>query len=172
LKIRVERHAPNASVAYIEGDCNQKVKDILARIPAGSRTDTVLTLCFVDPYDIGIEFETLRMMSARFVDFLVLLAVFMDANQNYDRYIKTEGVRVERFLGSMSWRERWSIAQQNGNPFPSILGVRIFQEYGVPALSEDPFAYYAQGAVGRQEPSSFLLPCAVRSARTSIQILG
>jgi len=121
LKIRVERHAPNASVAYIEGDCNQKVKDILARIPAGSRTDTVLTLCFVDPYDIGIEFETLRMMSARFVDFLVLLAVFMDANQNYDRYIKTEGVRVERFLGSMSWRERWSIAQQNGTLFPQFL---------------------------------------------------
>jgi len=56
LKARVKRHAPGASVAYVEGDCNAKVKEILAKIPVGSKTDTVLTLCFVDPYDIGMEF--------------------------------------------------------------------------------------------------------------------
>lgn len=121
LKARVQRHAPGASVAYIEGDCNQNVKEILARIPIGSRTDTVLTLCFVDPYDIGIEFETLSRMSVRFIDFLVLLAVFMDANRNYDRYVKEDDVRVERFLGSKSWRDRWCIAQQTGTLFPQFL---------------------------------------------------
>jgi three-Cys-motif partner protein len=121
LKARVKRHAPGASVAYIEGDCNQNVNEILARIPVGSRTETVLSLCFVDPFDIGIEFETLRMLSVRFVDFLVLLAVFMDANRNYDRYVKTDDVRVEKFLGSQSWRDRWCIAQQNGTLFPQFL---------------------------------------------------
>src|SRR5215469_3630010 len=121
LKTRVKRHAPGASVAYVEGDCNAKVKEILAKIPAGSKTDTVLTLCFVDPYDIGIEFETVRMLSARFVDFLVLLAVFMDANRNYDRYIKAEDISVEKFLGSESWRDCWHIAQQSGIPFPQFL---------------------------------------------------
>src|SRR5207244_6684804 len=75
LKARVKRHAPGVSVAYVGGDCNRKVVEILAEIPVGSKTDTVLTLCFIDPYDIGIEFETVRVLSARFVDFLVLLAV-------------------------------------------------------------------------------------------------
>ena len=121
LKARVQRHAPGASVAYIEGDCNQHVHEILSKIPPGSRTGTVLTLCFVDPYDIGIEFETLRTLSARFVDFLVLRAVFMDANRNYDRYLKRDDVRVQRFLGSSSWRDRWGIAQQNGALFPQFL---------------------------------------------------
>jgi len=121
LKARVKRHAPGASVAYVEGDCNAKVMDILAKIPTGSKTDTVLTLCFVDPFDIGIEFETVRVLSARFVDFLVLLAVFMDANRNYDRYIKTDDVRVGKFLGADSWRDRWQIAQKTGMPFPQFL---------------------------------------------------
>jgi three-Cys-motif partner protein len=120
LKARVDRHAPGAPVAYVEGDCNTKVMEILAKIPKGSKTDTVLTLCFVDPYDIGIEFRTVRVLSDRFVDFLVLLAVFMDANRNYDRYIKAGDVRVERFLGS-SWRDRWYVAQQTGTPFPQFL---------------------------------------------------
>jgi three-Cys-motif partner protein len=120
LKARVNRHAPGAPVAYVEGDCNAKVKEILAKIPMGSKTDTVLTLCFVDPYDIGIEFETVRVLSDRFVDFLVLLAVFMDANRNYDRYIRADDVRVEKFLGS-SWRERWNVAQRTGTPFPQFL---------------------------------------------------
>jgi three-Cys-motif partner protein len=121
LKARVKRHAPGASVAYVEGDCNAKVMEILAKIPIGSKTDTVLTLCFVDPYDIGIEFETVRVLSARFVDFLVLLAVFMDANRNYDRYIKVDDVRVEKFLGAESWRDQWHIAQKTGMPFPQFL---------------------------------------------------
>ena len=120
LKARVERHALRAPVAYVEGDCNTKVTEILAKIPKGSKTDTVLTLCFVDPYDIRIEFETVRVLSARFVDFLVLLAVFMDANRNYDRYIKADDFRVEKFLGS-SWRDRWYVAQQSGVPFPQFL---------------------------------------------------
>ena len=127
LKARVERHAPKASVKYIEGDCNKKVNEILANIPVGSRTDTVLSLCFVDPYDIGTDFETIRLLSARFVDFLVLLAVFMDANRNYDRYIKLDDGRVEKFLGSKSWRDRWCIAQQNGTPFPQFLALEYAQ---------------------------------------------
>jgi three-Cys-motif partner protein len=121
LKVRVKRHAPEASVAYVAGDCNRKVTEILAKIPVGSKTDTVLTLCFVDPYDIGIEFETIRMLSVRFIDFRVLLAVFMDANRNYDRYIKADDDRVEKFLGSKSWRDHWRIAQQQGIAFPQFL---------------------------------------------------
>jgi len=104
-----------------------KVMEILAKIPVGSKTDTVLTLCFVDPYEIGIQFETVRVLSARFVDFLVLLAVFMDANRNYDRYIKADDVRVEKFLGSESWRDRWRVAQQTGAPFPQFLASEYAQ---------------------------------------------
>jgi three-Cys-motif partner protein len=121
LKIRVMRHAPAAKVSYIEGDCNLRATDIMAEIPAGSKDDTVLTLCFADPYDIGLKFRTIRTLSSRFVDFLVLLAVYSDANRAYKRYVMEDATKVDEFLGSETWRERWKIAQNNAVPFPKFL---------------------------------------------------
>jgi len=121
LRARVEKTAPSAKVAYILGDCNQRVSDILAEIPAHSPVHRVLSLCFVDPYDIGIKFETLRRLSDRYVDFLVLLALYMDANRNYENYVKEEAVKINEFLGLRTWRERWKISLQKGIPFPQFL---------------------------------------------------
>jgi three-Cys-motif partner protein len=121
LKIRVRRHAPAANVAYIEGECDLRTADILAEIPAGSKSDTVLTLCFADPYDIGLKFSTIKTLSSRFVDFVVLLAVYSDANRAYKRYVMEDAVKVDEFLGSQTWRDRWKIAQSNAVPFPKFL---------------------------------------------------
>lgn len=121
LRARVERTAPSAKVAYISGDCNQRVSDILAEIPAHSTGRRVLSLCFVDPYDIGIKFETLSRLSDRFVDFLVLLALHMDANRNYENYVKEDALKVDQFLGSDRWRERWAAAQWDAVKFPRFL---------------------------------------------------
>jgi three-Cys-motif partner protein len=51
LKSRVWGINKTAHVRYIQGDCNEKVAEILAEIPPGSKKDSVLSLCFADPYD-------------------------------------------------------------------------------------------------------------------------
>jgi three-Cys-motif partner protein len=121
LRARVNRTAPSARVAFIQGDCNERVDDILAEIPAHSSGHRVLSLCFVDPYDIGIKFETLRKLSVKFMDFLVLLALYMDANRNYERYVSEDAFKVDEFVGSATWRERWRVAQQSAMTFPKFL---------------------------------------------------
>jgi three-Cys-motif partner protein len=121
LKLRVKRIAPSADVSYVPGDCNEHVGEICSPIPSASREHTVLSLCFVDPCDIGIKFETLRALSTRYVDFLVLLALHMDANRNYANYIRPESTKVEELLGSKAWRDRWSVAQLDAVPFPRFL---------------------------------------------------
>jgi three-Cys-motif partner protein len=121
LKIRVQKTAPHARVAFIEGDCNQHVGDILAQIPAHSAGHRVLSLCFVDPYDIGIKFETIRKLADKYVDFLVLLALYMDANRNADNYVKAEAVKIDQFLGERTWREEWKSRQREGVQFPQFL---------------------------------------------------
>jgi three-Cys-motif partner protein len=121
LKARVKRHFPAANVVYVEGDCDEKVADILDQIPPGSKTDTVLTLCFADPYDIGLRFGTIKALSDRFVDFLVLLAVYSDANRAYKRYVMEDARKVDEFLGSTTWRARWRVAEANGAFFPKFL---------------------------------------------------
>jgi len=149
LKARVKRTAPSADVEFIRGDCNLQAKTICSKIPQGSSQKTVLSLCFVDPFDIGIKFGTLRTLSKRYVDFLILLAVYMDANRAYSHYVSPRSTKVEEFLGSKTWRERWAVAQNEGTPFPDFLA----REYasGMETLGYLPTPIYSMKKVRSDE---------------------
>jgi three-Cys-motif partner protein len=124
LEIRVTRDFPHANAVFIPGDCNQKVRKIIDAIPSGS-----LGLCFVDPYDLGIKFETLAMLAqSRRLDFLCLLALHMDAGRNYARYEKQDSQKVDRFLKSRDWRTEWEEAKLTGEKFPSFLAGRFARD--------------------------------------------
>lgn len=125
LKARVKHHAPLANVAYVGGDCDIRASDILAEIPLGSKDNTVLTLCFADPFDIGLKFSTIETLSSRFVDFVVLLAVYSDANRAYKRYVMEDAVKVDEFLGSTTWRDQWRLAEAQGMIFPKFLAIEF-----------------------------------------------
>jgi three-Cys-motif partner protein len=122
LKFRVGQTAGDKNVAYVRGDCNERTAEILSKIPPGSRDETVLSLCFADPFDIGLRFETIRALAtARYVDFLILLALGMDANRNYELYVKEDADKVDKFLGSDTWRERWATARWDAVRFTRFL---------------------------------------------------
>jgi three-Cys-motif partner protein len=122
LKTRSRQIAADADIAYVQGDCNKRTSEILAEIPKGSTGDTTLSLCFADPFDISLEFETIRTLAgSRYVDFLVLLALGMDANRNYELYLREDANKVDKFLGSNSWRERWATAQWDAVKFTRFL---------------------------------------------------
>lgn len=149
LKSRTPRIAPTANVVYVSGDCNKRTAEILAEIPVGSSTDTVLTLCFADPFDIGLRFDTLRRLSDRYVDFVVLLAVWMDANRAYKRYVMEDAIKVDCFLGSTTWRDRWKIAQEETIPFPKFLASEFAK--GMESLGYLPTPLHRMKAVRSDE---------------------
>ena len=76
-------------------------------MPRGARDNKVLSLCLVDPFDFGMKFETIRKLSNVFMDFVVLLAVGMDAARNYDTYVEGNSTKIDEALGNRKWRERW-----------------------------------------------------------------
>jgi three-Cys-motif partner protein len=116
LKIRVQRHFPEANVKFIRGDCNQAIPEIAAAVPAGS-----LTLCFVDPYRLDIRFDTVRALAnGRSIDFLCLLASRMDAGRNPHNYTKEERTEIDHFLGSSTWRQNWDIATKDVAKEPNL----------------------------------------------------
>jgi three-Cys-motif partner protein len=121
LKKRGSAMAPNADVSYFSGKCDDRIDDILAAIPTPSREHTVLNLCFLDPFDLGIHFRTISALAERFTDFLVLLALHMDANRNYENYVNPKSRKVDEFLGDGEWRKQWKDAQSAGITFPSFL---------------------------------------------------
>ena len=108
LKARVKRIAPSADVTFVSGSCDDKIAEIMAAIPKAYGGTKVLSLCLVDPFDFGLKFESIRKLSAVFMDFLVLLAVGMDANRNYSHYVEGNHPKLDEAFGNKAWRERWA----------------------------------------------------------------
>lgn len=121
LKARVKQIAPQANVVYVPGNCDAQIDEIYKEIPKASPTNTVLSLCLVDPFDFGIKFETLRRLSTVFVDFVVLLAIGMDANRNYDHYVEGNSTKIDEALGNTEWRERWKAVGVKRSDFRPFL---------------------------------------------------
>ncbi len=113
LRDRVKRMSPDIEPAYIIGDCNEAVAEIVKQIPKASRGESVLTFCFADPFGIDdLKFRTIETLSSRSrMDFLVLLALAMDANRFQSLYVKETSPVIDEFLGDRSWRPRWAAPQ-------------------------------------------------------------
>jgi three-Cys-motif partner protein len=121
LKVRAQRIAPQANVAYVLGNCDAEIEKIYKEIPKASATNKVLSLCLVDPFDFGVKFETLRRLATVFVDFVVLLAIGMDANRNYDHYVEGNSTKIDEALGNKQWRERWKAVGVKRSDFRPFL---------------------------------------------------
>jgi three-Cys-motif partner protein len=122
LRQRVARMFPSIDVSFVEGDCNGNVEQIKELIPVGSKSRKVLSFCFVDPYDLSVRFSTIKSLSERYMDFLVLLALNMDANRNLQPYLNPANRKLDEFLGLPDWRERWERRSPATMTFPQFLG--------------------------------------------------
>lgn len=162
LKIRAKQTSPGADIAYVGGNCNERTLEILKEIPQGSTGDTALSLCFADPFDIGLEFETIRSLAnARYIDFVILLALGMDANRNYEHYLKQDADKVDKFLGSDSWRERWATAQWDAVRFTRFLADEFTKSMAT--LGYIPPPYYTMKEVRSHEKNLALYRIALFS---------
>lgn len=109
LKTRVQREFPSVNVSFINDDCNLAIDQIIDTLPSYSKTNTVLPFCFVDPFSLNLNFSTIEKLGdSRLMDFLILQALFMDANRNFNKYLKEENEKISNFLGLNSWREIFS----------------------------------------------------------------
>ncbi|HEU4620314.1 MAG TPA: three-Cys-motif partner protein TcmP, partial [Gammaproteobacteria bacterium] len=88
LKARCAAGYPNRDIHFVGGDVNDNANRILSLIPQHKRDHGVLTLCFVDPYQMkNLRFDTLRGLESRWIDFLVLIPSEMDGERAYRNYI-------------------------------------------------------------------------------------
>lgn len=127
LKARLERLNLSRRYAVYCGDANNIVGEVLSGLPRGSREHRVLSFCFLDPYKLSnLKFETLRKLSSRYVDFLVLIPSGMDAHRNVGVYTQDSNTNVDEFLGNTDWRQRWETESESGAKFEEF----IVREFG------------------------------------------
>ena len=120
LQKRVKTQFPHADVRFVHGECDTHVEEILSHVPRGSANNRVLSFCFADPYDLSIRFSTIRAISERFVDFLILFALHMDAKRNLATYLDPKNRKIDDFLGLPDWRLRWE-SQAEPRDLPRFL---------------------------------------------------
>jgi three-Cys-motif partner protein len=105
LKTRVERDFSHLNYELILGDSNQNIDPVLNSIPNFKRGNTLLPFCFVDPYSLDLSFSTIAKLGKNLMDFLILQALHMDANRNFEKYFKDENQKVANYLGNDQWRD-------------------------------------------------------------------
>lgn len=114
LRLRVARLERQHLVTYVPGDANAAINRILETLSEKSGEKT-LSFCFLDPYKLNIHFETVRRIAnGRAVDFLILLALYIDANRNVQWYVEEGNRTIDLFLGDRTWRVRWKHAERGG----------------------------------------------------------
>jgi three-Cys-motif partner protein len=120
LEKRVNKFFPGTKANYFLGDCNEKVDEIVSKLPKYSTSNTVLTFCLIDPYNIGIKFNTLEKLSKYKMDILILLS-WMDATRNEYNYVKLENDKIDQFLGYSEWRSEHKNLKKESISFKRFL---------------------------------------------------
>ncbi|MCH8071223.1 MAG: three-Cys-motif partner protein TcmP [Proteobacteria bacterium] len=98
---RVERVSRGRNDQVLLGDANIQVLEIIKQIP-----ETALSLAFLDPYGLHLDFATLRLLAAKTVDLLVFFPDFLDVVRNLKAYRDKPNSNLDRVLGTSSWRQR------------------------------------------------------------------
>lgn len=108
LELRADAVGRSSDCTFIHGDVNAVTALIRAALPSFSREKGLLSFCFVDPFDIKLKFATIRALSDRRMDFLVLLMLGGDARRNLRMYFEDESsTLVADFIDRPDWRREY-----------------------------------------------------------------
>lgn len=117
LKKRADRLYPSLNVSFILGDSNENVNLIKKEIPPFGKNNTLLAFCFVDPFSLDLHFNTIKTLAKGKMDFLILLALHMDAKRNLQYYIDENSDKIAFFVGDSNWRNEFQQFGTDGKAF-------------------------------------------------------
>lgn len=104
---RVEKHTLKAQI--LNGDANEEINEIIGKIPKRS-----LSLAFLDPCGLHLEYETLKVLSKKRSDIIIFLPDYIDALRNWEIYSKEPESNLDRFLGlNVDWRNKFKECPPN-----------------------------------------------------------
>ena len=101
LQARVQRFPQPNPAHMVHGDANVAVSEVVAAIPPNT-----LSLAFLDPFGLHLNFETVRALSRRKVDLIIFFPDHLDALRNWEAvYHDNPNSNLDKFLGFADWRK-------------------------------------------------------------------
>jgi len=104
LEARAKREHSEKDMIFIQGDSNQIVDKIVKEVK--NLGPSTISFCFVDPFSLNLHFETIEKLSViGKIDFLILLALMMNANRNLHNFITEESKVIDQYIKKSNWRD-------------------------------------------------------------------
>ena len=104
LKERARREFPEKDIVYLLGDSNELIEDVSKEIK--NLGPSTISFCFVDPFSLNLHFDTVEKLArVGRIDFLILLALMMNANRNLHNFILEHSKIIDLFLKKTNWRD-------------------------------------------------------------------
>ena len=110
LRERVELDHPTLDARFVAGDANAKISQILEELPrfGKGKQNSMLSFCLLDPYRMrSLKFQTIRRLASLFIDILILVPTYMEANRDWKSYQRVGNRVVADFIGRDDWRTDW-----------------------------------------------------------------
>jgi len=102
LKERIESSSVENRVSLKEGDCNEKVNEIIKEIPQRG----CLCLSLIDPTGLHIKFETIRTLTQnRRIDLIITFPEGMAIKRNLEQFLKQDNSLLDSYMGDKNWRQ-------------------------------------------------------------------
>jgi three-Cys-motif partner protein len=100
LTIRMSKVRADSQILL--GDANKRVDEIVREVPIRD----ALSLAFLDPYGLHLEFETIRKLSNVRADLIIFFPDRIDVLRNWEKYyLKNPDSNLDRCLGrGANWR--------------------------------------------------------------------
>lgn len=167
LEIRAKREHPDKEMIFIHGDSNQTVDKVIREVKKlGLST---ISFSFVDPFSLNLHFETIEKLSKiGKIDFLILLALMMNANRNLHNFIIEESKIIDLYIKKSDWREPFLKGETRKEDFIKFiadtydrnmlsLGYKIKNEGLKPKVDADEYnlslyylAFYSKSPLGNK----------------------
>jgi len=102
LRERIKGSLVENRVSLKEGDCNEKVNEIIKEIPQRG----CLCLSLIDPTGLHIKFETIRTLTQnRRMDLIITFPEGMAIKRNLEQFLRQDDSLLDGYMGDKNWRK-------------------------------------------------------------------
>ncbi|MBW1692262.1 MAG: three-Cys-motif partner protein TcmP [Deltaproteobacteria bacterium] len=102
LRERIKGSPVEDRVTIKEGDCNEKVDEIIKEIPDRG----CLCLSLIDPTGLHIKFETIKKLTQdRRIDLILTFPEGMAIKRNLEQFLRQDNSLLDSYIGDKNWRQ-------------------------------------------------------------------
>ena len=135
LQERLKQFSQRTTPQLICDDANKAVSSIVQAIPQNS-----LSLAFLDPFGLDIDFQTLQVLSQHRTDLIVFFPDYLDALRNWKEYPE----RIDRALGTHDWKKAFE-------KIPSDRRADVLNKIYVERIKSLGYSHFSERRIARSE---------------------